>query len=88
MKLRIVLSSGLLAAFIAVPIGAQAAAGTENATEVKAPTAVVPTEKKIKPHSHATEKTGMPAQVVKPNADDTVAVVDKKTKHSHPRDGK
>lgn len=88
MKLKLILSSGILAAFATVAIGVQAAAGTESPTEVNAPAAVAGTEKKMKPHSHATEKTGVPAQVQGQTADATVPAVDKKKQHFHPRDGK
>lgn len=88
MKLKFILSSGIFAVFVAVLIGAQTASATESATEVKASATAEPPAKKSKPHSHATEKTGLPAQAAEPKADATVIAADKKKRHFHPRDGK
>jgi hypothetical protein len=87
MKLNSILSAGLFAAIAALSMGAQAASDTEKAAEAKAPVAGVQADKKVKPHSHMEEKTGMPQKV----ADSKVAKPDPtkdKNRHLHPRDGK
>jgi hypothetical protein len=43
--------------------------------------------KKMRPHSHAEEKTGVPAKMPK-QADDSQTKPDIKKRHLHPRDGK
>lgn len=92
MKLNSILATTLVAAIAALPMGAQAAADTDKAAEAKAPSADVKADKKMKPHSHMEDKTGMPQQTpsaaaaegksgkLKPGTD--------KSKHYHPRDGK
>ncbi len=88
MKLKLILSTGILAAIVVLSTGAHAAdsaAGT-SAVEVSVPPAKV-----IKPHSHAEEKTGLPTQIHEPKEGSTTAVpsaADKKKLHLHPRDGK
>lgn len=97
MKLNSILSAGLFAAIAALSMGAQAASDTEKATETKAPAAGVQADKKVKPHSHMEEKTGIAPQASA--AATTGAKADKaqaskpridkdKSKHFHPRDGK
>lgn len=97
MKLKSILSAGLFAAIAALSIGAQAASDADKAAEAKAPAAGVQADKKVKPHSHMEEKTG-----ISPQASSAAAAEDKadkpkaskpkidkdKSKHLHPRDGK
>ena len=87
MKLKTIVSAGLFAAIAALSLGAQAAADSDKATEAKAPAAGVQADKKVKPHSHMEEKTGMPQKV----ADSKTAKPDPtkdKNRHLHPRDAK
>lgn len=97
MKLKSILSAGLLAAFSTLSLGIHAAEG-DKAPDVKAPAADVKTEKaapkkKMKPHSHVEEKGGASplkapeADSGKSDADKPNAAKDPK-KHYHPRDGK
>ena len=92
MKLKSMISAALLAAITTLSIGAQAAADAEKATDGKAPVAGMPGDKKMKPHSHMEEKTGIPRQT--PPAAGAEAKPGKlkadkdKSKHYHPRDGK
>ena len=44
-------------------------------------------KKKVKPHSHVEEKTGVPQTAPEPQADKPDPATDK-TKHYHPRDAK
>lgn len=84
MKLKSMLAAGLLAA---LSMGAQAASGADRGAEAKAPAAGVEAGKKVKPHSHMEEKTGMPQK--SPEAKSEKVRADKdKSKHYHPRDGK
>ena len=85
MKLKSILSAGLFAAIAALSTGVQAASDTDKAAEAKAPTAGVQADKKVKPHSHMTEKTGIPA----PEATTDKAAPAKDAKrHNHQRDMK
>ena len=87
MKLKSMISAGLFAAIAALSMGAQAASDSDKAAEAKAPAAGVQADKKVKPHSHKEEKTGMPQKV----ADSKTAKPDPtkdKNRHLHPRDGK
>ena len=87
MKLKSMISAGLFAAIAALSMGAQAASDSDKAAEAKAPAAGVQADKKVKPHSHMEEKTGMPQKV----ADSKTAKPDPakdKNRHLHPRDGK
>ncbi len=96
MKLKSILSAGLFAAITALSMGAQAAADTDKAAEAKAPAADVQADKKMKPHSHMQEKTGIAPQATAVAAADKAdkakaskPKIDKdKSKHYHPRDGK
>lgn len=84
MKPKSILTTGVLAAFIALSAGAQAAADTEKGAEAKAQAAA---DSKMKPHSHVGEKTGMAPKA--PDAKTAKADPGKdKSKHSHPRDSK
>jgi hypothetical protein len=97
MKLKFTLSAGVFAAIAALSMGAQAASDSDKAAEAKVPAASVQADKKVKPHSHMEEKTG-----VSPQGSSVAAAEDKsdkakaskpkidkdKSKHFHPRDGK
>lgn len=87
MKLKSVLSAGLFAAIAALSMGAQAASDTDKAAEAKAPAAGVQADKKVKPHSHMEEKTGMPQKVADSKATKPDPTKDK-NRHLHPRDAK
>lgn len=87
MKLKSMLSAGLFAAITALSMGAQAAADTDKAAEAKAPAAGVQADKKVKPHSHMEEKTGMPQKVADSKAAKPDPTKDK-NRHLHPRDAK
>lgn len=82
MKTTSLLIPAALAAFV---VGTTPAALADEApTKDKTDAA---TTKKVKPHSHAQEKTGAPAQPVtetKPAMTDA----EKNERHLHPRDGK
>jgi hypothetical protein len=78
MKLNSILSAGLFAAIAALSMGAQAASDTDKAAEAKAPAAGVQADKKVKPHSHMEEKTGMPQKVADSKVDKPDPTKDKK----------
>lgn len=97
MKLKSILSAGLFSAIAALSMGVQAASDTDKAAGAKAPTAGVQADKKMKPHSHMEEKTGISPQASSaPAAEDksdkpkaSKPKIDKdRSKHFHPRDGK
>ncbi len=85
MKLKSILTTGLFAAIVALPMGAQAASDMEKTPEAKAPAADMQDQKKMKPHSHVKEKTGMPQNAPEAKSDKTNPATDK-SKHFHPRD--
>jgi len=88
MKLNYALAASLFALMVAVPFNASAAADNPADTNVdKATAPKTATQKKVKPHSHMEEKTGVPQQAPEAIADKPKADKDK-TKHYHPRDGK
>ncbi|MDO8313454.1 MAG: hypothetical protein Q7T25_16100 [Sideroxyarcus sp.] len=83
MNLKPTLTASLFAFVAALSLNVNAAA--DAPTEVKAEKAVA--QKKMKPHSHVEEKTGIPqmpsvAMPGKPHA------AGDKTRHFHPRDAK
>lgn len=87
MKLNTFLSTALMAAIAALSFGAQAADADKapaEQTEKAAP-------KKVKPHSHMTEKTGVPAPAPEgaaaASADKPAPAKDTK-RHNHQRDAK
>ncbi len=90
MKFNVLLAAGLFAATTTLSFGALAA-DADKATDAKAPMADMQADKaagkKMKPHSHVEEKTGVPQAVPEANADKPNAAKDK-TKHFHPRDMK
>ena len=83
MKLKPTLVASLFALMVALSLNANAAADTPADAKVDkaAP------QKKMRPHSHVEDKTGIPqkAPVAKP---DKPNAANDKTKHFHPRDGK
>ena len=94
MKLNTFLSTALIATVAALSFGAQAAEADKapaEQTEKAAP-------KKVKPHSHMTEKTGVPAPASEATADKPApaseATADKPApakdakRHNHQRDAK
>ncbi len=83
MKLKPALAISLFAVMAALSLGASAAADTP--ADAKAEKAAP--QKKMKPHSHMEEKTGVPQKAPVAMADKPNAAKDK-TKHFHPRDGK
>ncbi len=88
MKNKLMLTTSVLATIIALSTGVQGADPVDSAAEVKAP---APTAKKMKPHSHAEEKSGMPMQMQEPKDEVKAAApvaTDTKKQHLHPRDGK
>ena len=88
MKNKLMLTTSVLATIIALSTGVQGADPVDSAAEVKAP---VPTAKKMKPHSHAEEKSGMPMQMQETKEEVNTAApaaTDTKKQHLHPRDGK
>ena len=92
MKLNSILATTLFAAISALSMGAKAAADTDKAAEAKTPATGMEVGKKVKPHSHVEEKTGMPQQMPPAATSEGKSAklkADKdKSKHFHPRDGK
>lgn len=88
MKLHSLITASLLAFIAPVSLNALAAsdkpADTNPDTSVAAPTT---SQKKVKPHSHVEEKTGVPQKTPDVTSDTPKADKDK-TRHYHPRDGK
>jgi len=85
MKVTHVLANAMLAAFFATALPTMAA--EEQPADAKADKSEVK-KKKVRPHSHLEEKTGMPVKAmeeVKPEDKDAEA---RKKLHSHPRDAK
>jgi len=88
MKLKPTLAASLFALMAAISLNASAAADNPADTNVDKSTATkAATQKKVKPHSHMEEKTGVPQQAPEVIADKPKADKDK-TRHYHPRDGK
>ena len=90
MKQQSILAAILFAFVATLPLGAQAAADADKApaTDMQAGK---PMAKKMKPHSHVQEKTGMPQNTAEaaPEGKSGKLKADKdKSKHFHPRDGK
>ncbi|MBI5910065.1 MAG: hypothetical protein HY848_08945 [Betaproteobacteria bacterium] len=83
MKLKPTLAAGLFAIMAALSLNAGAAA--DPPADVKVEKAAP--QKKMRPHSHMEEKTGIPQKAPEAMPDKPNAAKDK-TKHFHPRDGK
>jgi len=87
MKLKLTLAAALFAMMAAVSLNANAATDTPADTSVeKAATPAAPA-KKVKPHSHVEEKTGVAQKAPDAKAEKPDASKDM-SKHYHPRDGK
>ncbi len=91
MKLKPTIAASLFAIAAALSFNAFAApyspakVNAENPADAKAVKA--DPQKKMRPHSHMEEKTGVPQKAPVAMADKPNAAKDK-TKHFHPRDGK
>ncbi len=83
MKLKPTLAASLFAIVAALSLNAGAASDTPADAKVEK----VAPQKKMRPHSHVEEKTGIPQKAPVAMADKPNAAKDK-TKHFHPRDGK
>ena len=83
MKLKPTLAASLFAIVAVFSLNASAAVDTP--VDVKVEKAVP--QKKMRPHSHVEEKTGVAQKTPEAMLDNSNAVNDK-TKHFHPRDGK
>ncbi len=83
MKLKPTFAASLFAMLAALALNANAAVDTPADAKVEkaAP------QKKMRPHSHVEEKTGIPQKAPEAKPDKPNAAKDK-TKHFHPRDGK
>lgn len=90
MYLKSILSAGLFAAITAVSFSV-GAADPDKVAEPKAEAGQADntpgTKKKVKPHSHMEEKTGMPQPAPAASSDKPDAAKDQ-SKHYHPRDMK
>jgi hypothetical protein len=82
MKLQSMLPAFMFAAASALSYSAYAATETGNTQ------AAAPVVKKAKPHSHVTDKTGMPQHVPSAAVSDKPGIDKDKSKHFHPRDAK
>ncbi|TXT24901.1 MAG: hypothetical protein FD131_4796 [Rhodocyclaceae bacterium] len=90
MKLKPIVFSASLFAAMVFSLGVQAASDADKAAEAKAPVADMQADKavkKMKPHSHVEEKTGVPQSMPDAKSDKPNAAKDK-SKHFHPRDMK
>ena len=93
MKLKPTLAASLFALMAALSLNVSAAADTPAKssaaldTPADAKVEQAAPRKKMRPHSHMEEKTGVPQKAPVAMADNPNAAKDK-TKHFHPRDGK
>lgn len=90
MQVKSLISAALFAAIAGLSLGAYAAPDADKATEAKAADASPQkpvSKKKVKPHSHMEDKTGVTQKAPEAMADKPNAAEDK-SKHYHPRDGK
>jgi len=85
MKLKLSLAASLFALIAALNAGAATDTPADRALE-KAAAPAAPA-KKVKPHSHVEEKTGVAQKAPEAKADKPDASKDM-SKHYHPRDGK
>lgn len=86
MKLKTTLSAALLAAATAMSINALAAGGDEPKAAADEAKAEKASPKKVKPHSHMEEKTGMPQKAADAKPEPAKKADKDKSKHFHPRD--
>lgn len=77
---RNVLLAAVLAAFSTAFV---AHAADEKPADATPDTTAEPAKKKVKPHSHAQEKTGTPSAAPDTTAPDTTTVAKKKPLHDH-----
>lgn len=88
MKLQPILSISLLAAATSLSLGGHAASDADK-RQVDATQAEQPAAKKMPPHSHMQEKTGIAPQEKSADSKPAKRKADQdKSKHFHPRDGK
>jgi hypothetical protein len=93
MKLKPTLAASLFAIMAALSLNASAASdtavGASTASDAPADAKVekAAPPKKMRPHSHVEEKTGIPQKAPEAMPDRPNAANDR-TKHFHPRDGK
>jgi len=83
MKLKPILAASVFAIMAALSLNASAASNTPGDAKVEKAAPV----KKMKPHSHVEDKTGIP-QAVPAAVPDNPNAANDRTKHFHPRDGK
>lgn len=83
MKLKSILSTGLLAALTTLSLVAQAASDTDKAATSQSAVA----DKTAKPDAKAEDKAGAPKKVAQAQSDKSNQAKDRK-RHLHPRDGK
>lgn len=84
MKVKHVLMPATLAVFLAATWPALAAEGQAADAKTEKPE----TKKKVKPHSHMEEKTGMPVKMMDEGKTEHMDAEAMKKQHLHPRDGK
>lgn len=93
MKLKPTLTASLFAIMAALSLNAGAAADTSANANAASDTPAGPSaekalpQKKMRPHSHVEDKTGIPQKAPEAVPDKPNAAKDR-TKHFHPRDGK
>ncbi|MBI5861747.1 MAG: hypothetical protein HZB64_06155 [Rhodocyclales bacterium] len=88
MKLKSILATSLFAATAILSAGAYAATDTGKGADAAAPATDIQTDKKVKPHSHVEEKTGVPQKAPSETAPARKNAAKDKSKHYHPRDMK
>ena len=90
MILKPTLAASLFAIVAAISLNARAATDTPADAKMEKPASHMQkaaSQKKMKPHSHVEEKTGVAQRAPKAMPDHPNAAKDQ-TKHFHPRDGK
>lgn len=85
MKLKTTLATSMFALLAVLSLNVSAA--TDSPPDAKAKVEKAAPKKKMKPHSHMEEKTGVPQKTPTSTPDKPDAAKDQ-TKHFHPRDGK
>ena len=93
MKLQPLIYATLFAAITGVSLGVQAAPETAKAATAEKPAATetkpaTPAHKKMKPHSHMQEKTGVAPTTPEAKPDENATKPADKSQHNHPRDAK
>jgi hypothetical protein len=90
MKLKAILPALLLAAAVSLSFSASAATDADKTQAVEAQTDKPAVKaKKMKPHSHMQEKTGVPQSMPSAEAaEGNPKAAQDMSKHFHPRDGK